>query len=642
MHTRSLPLLAPLAFAILLPGPAGADTATKNIYQRTLHGTCWIIVQHGNGASTGTGWVVDRERKLVVTNQHVVENEDKVIVVFPQFREGKVVAERKAYSEERGCRGKVLDTDVPHDLAVIQLIDPFPEGTQELKLATGSPDPADRVHSIGNPGASEALWVYTSGTVRQVHESEWSSLDMERRKTTLRKSKIVATQAPINPGDSGGPVVDDEGNLIGVNSSTTVRNRGKGNEVQLITHAIDVAEVRAFVDQTRKLIEPKTAESFLLRGNRLLERQKYTDAIADYSAALKLDRKLAAAYRQRGWAFACKGDHDTTIADCNEATRLDPDDAISYENRGWAYERKGNTTKAIEDYTRAIQLDPKFSRAYNNRGIVYYRAKDLNRALADFSRAIEADPKNAVALGNRGDTCHDLNQHERAIKDCTEALNIDPFLTHAWNARGYAFRDLKMHDDHISNFQQAVYFNPRNTALLVSLGNALTFKNQWKDAVAYYNKALDIDKDCASAYFFRGSAHEEFGLINEAQDDYNKAIKLDSGYKSRVKSQNRCLVRVANDTKEVLRIYIQYEYQAEDGSWVWYPNNGTARTLDVQPGKNVQLVDDDWKVECRRCRIWAVGQTSNLIWDKYRNQDWWLCKDPYLARNRVSLTHTFK
>ena len=54
----------------------------------------------------------------------------------------------------------------PHDLALIELIDPLPEGTVELKLAADSADPADRVHSIGNPGASGALRVYTSGTVR--------------------------------------------------------------------------------------------------------------------------------------------------------------------------------------------------------------------------------------------------------------------------------------------------------------------------------------------------------------------------------------------------------------------------------------------------------------------------------------------
>lgn len=620
-----------------------ADDAPKSIYQKTLRATCWVRVP---GVGSGTGWVVDMENKLVVTNHHVVENEDRVIVIFPQFKNGKVIAENSAYSEDRGVRGKVLDTDKARDLAVIQLIDAAPNGTHALKLAADSPDPSDHVHSIGNPGASDALWVYTSGTVRQVHNTEWSSLDFERKRATQRKAKVVQTQAPINAGDSGGPVVNDQGELIGVNSSCKVRDRN-GDDVRLITQAIDIHEVRAFVDQTRRLMEPKTAADFVLRGDRLLERGKFSEAITDFSAALKLDRNNSTAYRRRGWGFACKGDHDTTIADCNEAIRLDPDDAVSYENRAWAYDKKGDLDKAIADYTRAIQLDPKFSLAYNNRGVVYFKRKDLQRALADYTRAIEADPKNAVAWGNRGDTYRDLKEHEKSITDCNRALELNPFLIHAWNARGWAFRELKMQDEHVDNFKRALRYDDKSPTLWVSLGNALTFKGQWKDAVTCYNKALEFDKKHAPAFFFRASASEEFGLIKDARTDYEKAMELEPGYKSLVKTHKRCYLRVVNDTKEVLRVYVQYEYEVQGGGWTWYPNDPPNpknwRVLDVQPGKNVQLLDDDWKVECRRAKIWAEGRSSNLVWNTYKEKDWWLCdQDGYLAQKKVSQTFTFK
>src|SRR5262249_29884936 len=163
--------------------------------------------------------------------------EGNVLLVFPIYKDGKLVAERSAYKEERGVRGKVLDTDVQRDLAVIQAIDPLPDGTEEIKLASESPEPSDSVHSIGNPGASDALWAYTSGTVRQVHQWEYADLDFERKRVVERKARVVQTQAPINPGDSGGPVVNDNGELVGVNSSAKTRHNFK--EVRLITLAIE-------------------------------------------------------------------------------------------------------------------------------------------------------------------------------------------------------------------------------------------------------------------------------------------------------------------------------------------------------------------------------------------------------------------
>src|SRR5262245_41802187 len=155
------PPVAVVLLALLLaarPAPAWGDEATKKIFQHTLRATALVITPN---VGTGTGWVVDQSNRLLITNHHVVENQDKVLVQFPLFRDGRLVVEKSAYKDERGLRGKVVDTDVARDLAVIQLIDPLPEGTVELKLAAESAEPTDRIHSLGNPSASDGLWVYT-------------------------------------------------------------------------------------------------------------------------------------------------------------------------------------------------------------------------------------------------------------------------------------------------------------------------------------------------------------------------------------------------------------------------------------------------------------------------------------------------
>lgn len=629
-----------VALAVLVsaaPARLLADENTKAIYRQTLRATCWVVVPD---VGSGTGWVVDAEKKLVVTNHHVVLNADRVLVLLPTYKNGKLVSEKSAYKDDRGVRAKVIDTDVARDLAILQIIDPLPEGPGEVKLAADSADPSDRVHSVGNPGASDALWVYTSGTVRQVYQREWHHLDLGRRTKTFRQARIMETSSPINPGDSGGPVVNDKGELVGVVSSSTQRH---GNQpVQLISLTIDVSEVKAFLAQTLRLLDPTTADAFILRGERLFERGLYAEAVADFTAALKLDGKNALAYRKRAWAFVCKGDQDTALADCTAAIRLDPEDAWAYHYRGLAHERKKQLDEALADYTRAIQLDARLSHAYNNRGIVYFLRKDFQRAAADFTRAIESDPNNAIAWANRGDTYFDLKEYDRTIADCTKALHLNPFLTYAWSARGFALREKGLKDEHVANFQAALEYDPRNAALHVSLGNAQTFKGNWKTAVDCYSKALQLDPSYPGAYFFRGSAYEELGMLSDAQPDYRKALDLNPGYKDRVKTHNRCYLQVDNQTGETLRIYVQYEYMTEEGNWVMYPNDPAKTYWKVEPGKRLQLLDDGWKIACRRCRIWAVGETSKQVWSRYKDQDWWLApKEGYLAKSRIALTQTF-
>src|SRR5207249_3390857 len=98
-------------------------------------------------------------------------------------------------------------------LALIKL-DFLPPGAKVVPLAKKSVSPGQRVHSIGNPGKSEGMWVYTSGTVRQVVRMKWT-VRTEEDKLTL-EAKVVQTQSPTNPGDSGGPLLNDNAELVGV------------------------------------------------------------------------------------------------------------------------------------------------------------------------------------------------------------------------------------------------------------------------------------------------------------------------------------------------------------------------------------------------------------------------------------------
>jgi Trypsin-like peptidase domain len=242
-----LGLCAALVWACCAPSANGQTESGEKIYQRTLRGTTWILGLRDGGAATGTGALIDVNHKWVITNFHVAGEANRILVFFPRFRDGKLIAERSEYQDllrkGEGIRAKVVFRDQRRDLVLLEL-DSVPHGAQVIHLARESPSPGQRVHSVGNPGKSGALWLYTQGTVRQVYEKKWRVRDGS---STLEFSaRVVETQSPTNPGDSGGPLVNEHGDLVGV-------TQGMAVDASLLSLFIDVSEVKAFLAANKVL-----------------------------------------------------------------------------------------------------------------------------------------------------------------------------------------------------------------------------------------------------------------------------------------------------------------------------------------------------------------------------------------------------
>lgn len=157
-------------------------------------------VQKGwvRGMSAGSGFIV-RADGLVVTNAHVVQH----------ARGGKVTV---TLADGRKLRGRVLALDAASDLAVVQC--DVPTHTQALPVAelgsSASLRPGDFVVALGSPlNLSNSV---TSGIVSNVHRHGSELGNVQSR------AEYLQTDAAINQGNSGGPLVDLDGKVVGINT----------------------------------------------------------------------------------------------------------------------------------------------------------------------------------------------------------------------------------------------------------------------------------------------------------------------------------------------------------------------------------------------------------------------------------------
>lgn len=275
---QGLPMVAVLPLiAGLLVGFSGSARGDAENYRRTLNSTVWVLTKSSGETSSGTGVLVDAEKRLIVTNFHVVGEARTAVVFFPDVKDGQPVVERKHYLtkvKKLGIRGKVIGTDRKRDLALIEL-SRLPENAEAIRLAADGIGPGGDVESIGNPGTSGALWVYTSGTIRSVYQKKF------RTGAGEHDFKVVETQAPINSGDSGGPVVNGSGELVAISQAISPKAR-------LVSYSVHVSEVKTFLENPWKPA-PMPLEEVLELAELEFEKHESGHLLVDFT--LKDDQK---------------------------------------------------------------------------------------------------------------------------------------------------------------------------------------------------------------------------------------------------------------------------------------------------------------------------------------------------------------
>ncbi|HEY2136081.1 MAG TPA: tetratricopeptide repeat protein [Xanthobacteraceae bacterium] len=218
------------------------------------------------------------------------------------------------------------------------------------------------------------------------------------------------------------------------------------------------------------------------------------------------------AYVGRGLAWATKGDDDRAMADFTAAIRLNPKDSLAYNNRAIAWRDKGNPDRAIADFTQAIRLSALphsdlpgtgHVNIYSNRGLAWAAKGDLTRALADFDESIRQDRFDPEAYWRRARlyvTKHDL---DHAIADMSETIRLDPARADAYLARGLARYDrymgasayIKTEDltGAIADFTVAIRFDPKNANALYARGLAHQIDGDRTHAVADFTEAVRLE-----------------------------------------------------------------------------------------------------------------------------------------------------
>lgn len=210
--------------------------------ERVVPQVAWV---RAGADGVGTGFVVDQSRKWLLTCRHVVGGRERVELFFPHQVNGKRVAERAWYLGHRETlrqagtwgEGRVVRVSETLDLALVEL-ETLPPGVRALPLRKEPVRPGVPVFSLGNRFDLETLWNCATGSVRQRGRLVDGYFWQGRRLATDAPALLL--NLPIAAADSGGPVCDTQGRVVGMVSGT--------RQAADATLAIAAEAMRSFLD----------------------------------------------------------------------------------------------------------------------------------------------------------------------------------------------------------------------------------------------------------------------------------------------------------------------------------------------------------------------------------------------------------
>ncbi|HVU87624.1 MAG TPA: trypsin-like peptidase domain-containing protein [Pirellulales bacterium] len=198
-----------------------SKSSTREIVDRIGGGIVLLNIFDASGRKVGlgSGFVIDAGGRIA-TNFHVIERAAKATA---QFKDGT----------ERDVTGYWM-ADKEHDFAILQMRDP-PQALTVLTLsADADPQQGDDVIAIGHPKGF--TFTVTTGIVSAIRTPE--DLPEETRDAIDAPDDAlwIQTTAPISPGNSGGPLLNSKGEVIGVNTwvSLVAENTAFANHVRML------------------------------------------------------------------------------------------------------------------------------------------------------------------------------------------------------------------------------------------------------------------------------------------------------------------------------------------------------------------------------------------------------------------------
>jgi tetratricopeptide (TPR) repeat protein len=454
---------------LLIPFPIKAQDLLPELVRRIKPSAVAIETYDSRGEklSRGSGFFVEADR--IVTNRHVLEGAHRA----------EVHSSSGAVFPVKG----VLAVDAEGDIALLKIDAPTPP-VRPLPLDKTSPQEGESVLVIGNPLGLEGS--VTNGIVSAVRDIPTFG-------------RIIQITAPISSGSSGSPVVNMQGQVIGL---ATLQITGG----QSVNFAIPSERISQLQIATMMSLSDLVASS---------GRNK---------------RAKAVQFFRDGLSFLSKDDCEKALPYFEKAVDSDSNYAEAWAQAGFCNEKLGRHAEALEASKKAVSLRPS-AESYFNIGLASFYLKQYRDAADAYRQSIKLDPYNAAdAYYALGLVYRDWGKPDDEIQAYKQAIRLRSDYTVAYERLGSRYLKSKKYNEAVEIFRQLSALKPGDAAAPNNMGEAYFELNKLNEALESFRQSIRLKPDFGKAYYNLGRTLMALGNRDAALEQYTILTNIDPDY----------------------------------------------------------------------------------------------------------------
>ena len=308
-------------------------------------------------------------------------------------------------------------------------------------------------------------------------------------------------------------------------------------------------------------INPKNTLALGRKGEVFNELEEYEKAIDCFNEILKTENENCSAWIQKGEIFDKLKEYDNAIDCLNNAIKLNPKNEYARIRKGKILNNSGNYEGAILCLDEVLQMNSENEIALEEKGNILNKLEKYDEAIEYFNNVIKLNPERICVICSKGEALMELQQFEDAITCFSDIIKLNCNCEKVWTEKGKALVNLQHFDEAIKCFDEAIKINPKKGLALEGKGEALRLLEKYDDAIECFDKAIElnpekacvkcskgfvlmrqkrfdeaiaccsdikIDCDCDFFWMLKGTCLFEMEQYEEALENFDKAIKLNS------------------------------------------------------------------------------------------------------------------